>query len=269
MTEFKTSIPATAQAADRAGENCELSESAPQQAVVNGDHGLTGGSPAADADAYLIHYREVSNAGQVKSCTEASLEPCLPAQFDGDGGDSRELISVTPLYAESRITELEARHEADCAIMAKQAERIAAAEKNAERYLWLRAQRWDDSQLCTPRTNAIAGTHFIVHSLSNYWHQSDRWVKYEDVCDILSHAGHLERELQVAESQIKEIEAQLAAAEKSIEWARSLSRRVIFDAGTVHCIEVSRNPNRADWLEVRNAQVERVAQMILEGMKNE
>jgi prepilin-type N-terminal cleavage/methylation domain-containing protein len=56
MTDFKTSIPAAAEAADRAGENCAydetapkiwdelaaIAESEPHQAVESGDHGLTG-----------------------------------------------------------------------------------------------------------------------------------------------------------------------------------------------------------------------------------
>jgi hypothetical protein len=79
--------------------------------------------------------------------------------------------------------------------------------------------------------------------------------------------------LERAVTLIKELEAQHEAdcatmAKKSVEWARSLAQRIIFDVGTVHCLQVSRNPYRADWLEVRKAHVERVAQMILEEMKN-
>jgi hypothetical protein len=86
----------------------------------------------------------------------------------------------------------------------------------------------------TPRIDAIAGKHLTVHSLSGYWNQPDRWVKYDDVCAILSHAGDIERDLRVSNARMQELEAQHEAdcatiAKQALELANARKREATIE----------------------------------------
>jgi hypothetical protein len=133
----KTSIPAAAEAADSAGENCSI-----------------------------------------RHCD-------LPGQYRSEGA---------------------CHHPAESAVEARTGENCTVVQTGPTTHheLYEPAPAADAG---IPRTDAIAGKHFTIHYLPNYWYEFDRWVKHDDVCAILSHAGELERELSSANARIHELEA--------------------------------------------------------------
>ena len=68
----------------------------------------------------------------------------------------------------------------------------------------------------TPRTNAIAGKHLTIHSIESYPGSREGYVKKNDVYEIISECGKIERELAAANKRADEARAvALAAAKKA------------------------------------------------------
>lgn len=64
----------------------------------------------------------------------------------------------------------------------------------------------------TPETNAIAGEYLVVHEMHGPI-GSERWVKYDDVCEILSECGRLERQRNELRAENEELRKQLNKGE--------------------------------------------------------